>query len=450
VLGACAQILELDRYQNGNVQPAGDAGAGGGSRSGEVLWAKRYGDAATQRPSALGVSDDGAIVFAGSLEGSLDVGCDGCAPLAPESSTDPFVAAVDVDGRGLWGAVLPSPSNASVDALRPVGASMWLSGSFDGSIRIAGTTLASTDQDTFVASVGARNGGGMTAFAFPHADEQSNARLAVNQFGEFAVAAETRAAGPSELLLRTFFDNGTPFWQQGYLSNGADEIRAIAIDAAGNVVIAGSVGGSIDFGCGMHEATDVDAFVAKLTHAMGECVWSQTFGGAGTQRALALTLDSDGAALVAGEFQGGIDFPMGNVRSAQGSIDAFLAALDDGGDVQWYLTSAAVGDERIAGVASTVAGRIVLGGDFSQALGFDDRHAFAGTPDGFVVVLEKDRTLRWSAQLEGGNEQRFVAVASHGDNVVALGEITGGASLGGWFLDNEAPGASIALAVLFE
>lgn len=96
--------------------------------------------------------------------------------------------------------------------------------------------------------------------------------------------------------------------------------RAIAVDAHGNVVIAGEAS-SIDFGNG---PIDAALYVAKLS-ADGTLLWSEGFGdGVNTVQGIAVSDNGDVA--FGGGLWGSIDFG-GGVLTSNGEDDAFVAKL---------------------------------------------------------------------------------------------------------------------------
>ncbi|HZO14637.1 MAG TPA: hypothetical protein VFB62_15295 [Polyangiaceae bacterium] len=441
VLG-CAQLLDLDKYQPGGTADAG----GGGPAPGTVLWAKLYGDAEAQVPHALAVSDDGAVLFAGALDGRIELGC--CEPLTADA--DPFIAAVDVDGNGLWGQVFSASNAASIDSFWPAGASIWFGGSFDTNVNVAGNTLAGSDSDAFFGSVVGIDGMVLDASAMMLADVQLHTRVAVDQYARVAVAMETVVAGSTDILVRAFHDNGAVRWEKTFPSPADEEVHAVGVDPNGHVIVAGSVGDVIDFGCQPHQASDIDGFLVKLEYVTGNCIWSLELGGPGVQRVHGLAIDEAGDVVVVGEFEGEIRFGSDVEMAEQGSIDAFVARLDQAGKYRWHKTSGGAGSERGAHAVITGAGRIAVAGDFNKALGFDDRTVNDDLFDGFVLLLENDGALRWSAHLAGGGDQRFMAVAGQGERVFALAEMSADAKLGGWYLVNQGALPSIGVAALVE
>ena len=153
---------------------------------------------------------------------------------------------------------------------------------------------------------------------------------------------------------------------------GFDVANALAVDAAGNVVVAGRFNGSTLLS---------DLGVAKLTSG-GALLWTREIdgGGAGLETAEDLALDGEGAIYVAGNLQ----------DPATGS-DGLLARLDGAGNVLWTRTFAGSvppgtgAPDRMEAVAIASNGRVRATGQAWQATGHADIRVFEYTPSGNLV-----------------------------------------------------------------
>jgi hypothetical protein len=107
-----------------------------------------------------------------------------------------------------------------------------------------------------------------------------------------AVAGTTRRsldgahAGGADAFVRVYGRDGTLAWARQFGTNAEDEARAVGVDAAGNVVVAGFTEGSlVGFG-----AAGRDGFVRKFDPD-GATRWTEQFGTAGSDTINALALD---------------------------------------------------------------------------------------------------------------------------------------------------------------
>jgi hypothetical protein len=143
---------------------------------------------------------------------------------------------------------------------------------------------------------------------------------------------------------------------------------ALAFDTAGNLVLTGALSEASDFGGGPLESRGgSDVFVAKLS-ASGEHLFSRAFGDpAEQQRGEAISVDAQGNLLLAGVFDGTLDFGAGSPLAAAAcptdawcNTSGFVAKLGSEGRVLW---SRALGPMRtIDGAAGDALGNVVLSG----------------------------------------------------------------------------------------
>ncbi len=146
--------------------------------------------------------------------------------------------------------------------------------------------------------------------------------------------------------------------------SGTDGATALALDASGNMLLAGATT-SPDFPMkGAYQSTNSgngDAFVTKLEAGGGSLVYSTFLGGSGTDGAAALAIDGAGAAYVVGQTQS-VDFPTrgafqkDNAGPETMDGNAFLTLLDSGGQQ-------IVGSSYFGGNGGARAEGVALGAD---------------------------------------------------------------------------------------
>ncbi|HEX6428577.1 MAG TPA: SBBP repeat-containing protein, partial [Niastella sp.] len=95
--------------------------------------------------------------------------------------------------------------------------------------------------------------------------------------------------------------------------------RKVALDGSGNVYVAGSFNGSLDFDAGPGDATltsagSNDIFIAKYD-GNGSYIWAKRIGGTGSDAGIAIAVDANGNAYVTGVFAGTVDFDAGTGTS---------------------------------------------------------------------------------------------------------------------------------------
>src|SRR5262249_11217169 len=135
------------------------------------------------------------------------------------------------------------------------------------------------------------------------------------------------AAGKYDGYVAKYSSTGGLLWVRQLVSSGQGygEAGGVAVDAAGNVFVAGGFGGTATLGGITLTSTGVGGgFVAKLDSA-GTVLWAHALAlGAGDGYADQVALDDADNAYVTGGFQGTAAF--GNISlTSAGSDDGFVA-----------------------------------------------------------------------------------------------------------------------------
>jgi len=119
---------------------------------------------------------------------------------------------------------------------------------------------------------------------------------------------------------------GDALWSVAFGSNSEDTTGGLAVDGAGNVLVAGSFAGTLTFGDEVLTAVgDDDLFVVKLDPDFTP-IWARSYGreNDGVTSALALTTADE--LLVGGDFYPAIDFGLGE-HEAAGARELVVAKL---------------------------------------------------------------------------------------------------------------------------
>lgn len=224
--------------------------------------------------------------------------------------------------------------------------------------------------------------------------------------GESPLSADADPTWHSQLV--TFADGWAV--QQGVGGPHPDDGGlAIAADRAGNLYVTGSVFFQGDSGSNPGKA---DAFVAKFT-AQGQLEWRHRLGNAeGDDRGYAVAVDAVGDVYVAGQFQGEVDFDPGEGseyrRTAGGSVDAFLLKLTTDGHFDWVATYGQTDGHWKIASALTVddAGDVIVAGSFGGEInpGSGSEPLVARSvdqPDVFVIRLDSSGQWIWARSFGG-------------------------------------------------
>jgi len=267
--------------------------------------------------SAIATTDLGSTLTAGAADGTTDI----------------VVAKINAaDGTVVWARQIGGAGTQACTAVTADGTNVYLTGTYQGTLDFG-------------------NGTG----AFPVVSNISRKLL---------WAAKLSDTDGTALVAKTW---GT---------TGAQLIRAITMDVAGNVLIAGGMAQTIPFGgaAGTLTASGTDAFVAKFDSSLNP-LWAHNWGDATTQDMRAIATDSSGNIFASGLFNGVVTAG-GTTLTASGA-DILTMALDSAGNV---VSIAKYGDS-----AGDESDAIVVNRFASTASGQKDKGVFSGLIAGNVA-----------------------------------------------------------------
>ena len=245
--------------------------------------------------------------------------------------------------------------------------------------------------------------------------------------------------GSQDVFVAKYSPAGTYLWALAPTGSGWGSGAGLTADADSNVVVGGYFGGTLDFGCGTMSSSGVsDAFLAKYS-AAGACLWSRDIGGTGTNtRATAVAVNGNGDIVVTGGFQGAVDFGGGALTSA-GSYDVFVAAYSATGAPQWSMRFGDTGYDYGYGVTVDGGGNVLVAGSFQGTVNFGGGPvasvgAFYGA-DIFMAKYTSAGAYVWAKDFGSGfSEVAYGIAADAGGNISLTGSIVGGVNFGTGYL----------------
>lgn len=243
---------------------------------GALRWVRTAGGAYFDHALAVATSADGNVIYGGSFYGGADFG-NGAYPATTQGSA--FAATYDADGGYVTDKILTAQADGGFNETRA------LAHAPNGDLIIAGGISTETDM------------GGTTL----------------------------TSAGSSDAFVARYLPNGTLAWANRLGGTMFDEATAVAVDAAGNVYVAGTFTGTVNFGGDVVTARDFDMFLAKYS-SNGALQSVRTMGGTGMDQPYALAIDSAGNVLMAGSFENTMSLNGQSLVSA-GDTDMFIGCF---------------------------------------------------------------------------------------------------------------------------
>jgi hypothetical protein len=227
-------------------------------------------------------------------------------------------------------------------------------------------------------------------------------------------------AGSSDAFIRKFDAAGNVLWTQQFGTSVQDLAQSTAVDADGNVYVAGYTAGSLQG----TSAGGFDAFVRKFD-ANGNVLWTQQFGTSSQDAIQSAAVDGSGNLYVVGFTRGSLQ------GSAAGGSDVFVRKFDANGNALWTQQFGTTQDDVGLGAAVDAAGNV-----YAAGYTFGSLQAIGAGFDAFVSKFDTDGNFVWAKQFgtSGTDVAQSTGVDSEG-NVYVTGYTDGnlfGTSAGGY------------------
>ena len=400
------------------------------------IWARGFGGPGRERATGVAPDRGGTVYAVGQIEGQATLGPARLASAGP----DALVTSLDKTGRVTWAHTIggPGPDEARAVAILPEG-DVFVVGSFSGTADFdpgpGRTELASAGgTDVFVLRltpageiVWARRLGG------PQVDTGIDIAVdakGVSVAGSFQGSLDTGAgrlesAGRTDGFLARLDPAGTPQWALRIGGPKDDEIRSVALEASGELWVAGSFEDRATIGAGggpgLESAGKLDGFLAQLGPD-GKVLWSGRIGGK-DEDAINAVAAGKGGAWITGHFSGTADVDPGTAVTSMASVgrtDAFVARLSRTGTLRWVQRIGEQHYDTGTGLAPDSEGGVWALNVQIEKSGFrldpqskDDRAA--------LVQLDRDGERKFVHEMaaEGGLRALDVALDSAGNPCLA-------------------------------
>ncbi len=189
-----------------------------------------------------------------------------------------------------------------------------------------------------------------------------------------------------DVYVASFASDGTHLWSKRFGDSASQRNGGIAFDANGDVILAGTFKGTIDLGGGaMTSAGDDDIFVVKLG-VTGNHLWSKRFGDASTQYVTGVHVNAAGEVILSGSIQGTVDFG-GGPLVVNGPDAAYIAVLDASGAHLWSRAFDDPGGSN-GGILGVTSNGLIASGSFNGTIDFGGGPlTTAGLTDIFLARL---------------------------------------------------------------
>ncbi len=333
-------------------------------------WVKTMGGTAYESGYAIAVDDAGNVYTTGAFKGTVDFDPNaGTDSLTAIQDFDIFIQKLDVKGKLVWAKSMGGTGEDEGYAITvdPTG-NVYTTGPFQGTV----------------------------------------------DFDPNAGTYDLTATGSRDVFIQKLDKDGNLVWAKSLEGSAASFAHQIALDDSGNLYLAGSFEGAVDFdpGNGMHMVTSngaEDVFILKLT-ANGDFLWVKSVGGLNFDYPAGIALDGAGNIYICGSFSQTVDFDPGAGTHIFSTIPAilglFILKLDSNGDFSWAKQVYGTADTEAQGIAVDGEGNVCVIGSFSETADFNPgTDTFNLTAVGFynifVQKLDSNGDFIWANSMVG-------------------------------------------------
>jgi len=403
------------------------------------VWGKDTGGTSTDEENeTITVDGSGNTYVAGRFSGQVTIGTQ---TLTSTGGKDVYIKKYDASGTLQWVKRIGGSGDeyANDIIVEPSGANVFVVGSFDGGVdfdpaSIGGVLTSSGSSDAFVLKLSSTTGNYVSALRIGGTGVETAKALAIDgatgrlyltgnytsatmssQISGFASSTISGLAslGSDDAYVLRLSASFATIWNAHLGGTGSDSSIDIAMDNAGNVLVAGwysgtnaHVRGGDLVSTSLPTAAGADDIVVfKINSLIGNVAWVRRIGGTSYDRPYAIDSDSNGDVYVAGDFRGSVDFDPGTgvvTRNTGGNnTDAFVLKLNSSGlysnVVQIGTSSTGSGAYDLALDASNnvyITGAFSGTIDFNPGTGVDSRSSVGGN-DIFTSSLTSSLVHRW-------------------------------------------------------
>ena len=306
------------------------------SPAGTFLWSRAYGAGGGDEGSAVAVDGTGNVIVVGHYRNTVDFGG---GPLTAAGLDDMFVLKLDPTGNQAWSKTFGDANNQGMRGVATdASGAVFFTGFIEGTVNFGGGDLISLG-------------------------------------GQDAVLVKLTAAGQLQ-------------WSRRMGAVGTQIGNSVAVDGAGNVVVIGTAGGTVDYGGGdLTSAGSNDIFVAKYAGS-GVFQWAKLFGDTGDQAGFSVAVDNQNNLVLAGRMTGSVNFGGATPIASLGGNDAFVAKLDATGAHLWSKRAGDTLEQWSRAVAVDGTGNVLVAGRFQGTMNFGSGPVTTlGNYDAFVAKM---------------------------------------------------------------
>lgn len=349
---------------------------------------------------------------------------------------------------------LPGTGNVNCQSLAafPDGR-LLMGGTFDDELELGDHTLAAMGKADAFLSIFSENGDVLWHWSGGDTENDEVTHVAIASNGDFLALGSfwfelpiadtllSAAPGTKALFLARFRHDGTLLWAQSLTGIGLKGSAGLALDAQGQIWVGGHFEQNLQIAGSTLESGQTDGsthlFLALLTE-QGSLIWARQAGGTSDTRMTALTLSSQGDAVIGGFFNGITQIGMETFTANTSDRDVFLARYNQDGDVLWAKKAGGVFDDDLTSLMSDGQGHFFAGGQLVGVMALSDQLSIQssnGNGDFFLLKYQEDGTPLAARALGGALTEQVSSIAMVQQTIVLGGLFSGALAFDGFSAD---------------
>ncbi|MEI6488974.1 MAG: T9SS type A sorting domain-containing protein [Bacteroidota bacterium] len=397
--------------------------------NGNALWAKSAGGFDNEYVSGIAVDASGNTYITGSFYGPTTTF--GTTTLTNNGNCNIFVTKYDSNGNVIWAKSAGGTSydNAHSIAVDAAGNAI-ITGYFGSSTITFGTTtltnngggdilIAKYDTNGNVVWAKSAGGTGSDTGSSIALDAAGTATITgyyfsdTITFGATTLISNSNIGGGDNIFIAKYDTNGNVIWAKSAGGTYYDNASSIAVDAAGNATITGSLASpTVTFGTTTLTNNGIgtsDIFIAKYD-TNGNALWAKSAGGTDEDLGSGVAIDATGNTYITGRFQSpAITFGTTTLSKNGSNIstDIFIAKYDTNGNVVWAKSVGGTSYDDSYSIAIDAVGNAYITGYFKSptitfgATTLTNAISTGSTTDFFIAKLDGTITTG-IAEMENG------------------------------------------------
>ncbi len=260
---------------------------------------------------------------------------------------------------------------------------------------------------------------------------RTNSLAGISTLGSYQETKAGTNAG-YDIYLVKFDTTGMPIWGTYYGGSSADGLESVAltIDRYNNLYLTGNTQSANGIAtANAFQATrpgNQDGFIAKF-NTSGNFYWGTYFGSSANEWINAITTDTLGNIIVAGQSQGttGLSTTGAYREIGLGSTDGFIAKFDSTGARLWSSYFGGADNDRLLSICTDSTNAIYISGITNSTADIATPTAHQPTigsaTDGLIAKFSSNGNLVWSTYFGGSDNDLVQSLLFSGGKLYATG-----------------------------